>query len=239
MPTLGSVGAVQVVASGSSAHAEISGGDYGVYADSSIGVSAPTSASGDRFDRDAGVSITASAAQASAEIDGIYAGIYAANGDIGAVTLTASGRGSEAGINPAFTGAWAGIVGDNGIVAKRRLAIGAITLTASGVSSDAHIVATTGTAVFAQTSIASLTITASGANSAAYIVSHSSSAVSAAGSIGALNITASGSYGDARLSPMTAPESALRWQHRKPDADRERRPQRGDHLRRRDARRGQ
>jgi hypothetical protein len=181
----GSVGVVQVVASASSAHAEISGGSYGVYAYSSIGGSA-------------GVSITASAAQASAEIDGSDAAVYAQGGDIGAVTLIASGQGSEAGVNPAFSGTWGGVDGDNGLDAEAG-SIGAIVLTASGVSSDAHIVATTGTAAYAADGIASLTITASGANSAAYVVSHSSSAVSSPGPIGALSITASGSYAVAEV----------------------------------------
>ena len=71
---VGSVGAVQVIASGSSRHEEISGGDYGVYADSSIGVSAPTSAPAIGSPVAADVLITASAAQASAEINGISRG---------------------------------------------------------------------------------------------------------------------------------------------------------------------
>jgi hypothetical protein len=194
----GSVAFVQVIASGSSAHAEISRGDFGIYAYSSIGATAPVGGLPVGDPPAEGVSITASAAQASAEVDGFQAAIYSVLGDIGAVTLTASGAGSEAGVNPAFTGTWAGIGGANGIVANAG-SIGAIIVTASGASSDAHIVATTGTAVFAQTGIASLTITASGNNSNAYIVSHSSSAVSSPGPIGALNITASGSYADAKV----------------------------------------
>ena len=193
----GSVGVVQVVASGASSHAEISGAEYGIYADGSIGVglTAPVAHGPIGATVAAGVEITASVAQASAEINGGDYAIYA-SGDIGPVTLTASGHGSEAGVNPAYTGTWAGYVGEYGVFAADG-SIGAITLKASGVSSDAHIAAYSGTAVYGHDGIASLTITASGANSKAYIASGGSSAVSSPGPIGNLDITASGSYADA------------------------------------------